>query len=179
MARRQREFAERFWIPDRCPRARAGNDLRGPDQERLRALSAGWKVARLPQPDRRQQMGRTHQRSAAKRLLRERAARCDVGRRARFMRHLFRNNRWTSLRFGRCGRFLESDRARFASCPVSRSANAEMIRVVLPHHLRTLAKVGDEVHLNLHGSAAVNSMLGAIEAKYPMLRGTIRELNTL
>lgn len=50
-----------------------------------------------------------------------------------------------------------------------------MIRVVLPHHLRTLARVGDEVHVDLSGSATVRSLLDALEAKYPMLRGTIRE----
>jgi sulfur-carrier protein len=54
-----------------------------------------------------------------------------------------------------------------------------MIRVVLPHHLRTLAKVGDEVHVDLNGSATVKSLLDALEAKYPMLRGTIREHGTL
>ncbi len=54
-----------------------------------------------------------------------------------------------------------------------------MIRVVLPHHLRTLAKVGDEVHLDLNGSATVKAILDAIETKYPMLRGTIREHNTM
>jgi sulfur-carrier protein len=50
-----------------------------------------------------------------------------------------------------------------------------MIRVVLPHHLRTLAKVGDEVHVDLNGSATVNAIVDAIENKYPMLRGTIRD----
>lgn len=50
-----------------------------------------------------------------------------------------------------------------------------MIRVVLPHHLRTLARVGDEVQLDLNGSATVKAVLDAIEAKYPMLRGTIRD----
>jgi hypothetical protein len=50
-----------------------------------------------------------------------------------------------------------------------------MIRVVLPHHLRTLAKVGDEVHVDLNGSATVSAIIDAIEAKYPMLRGTIRD----
>jgi len=54
-----------------------------------------------------------------------------------------------------------------------------MIRVVLPHHLRTLAKVGDEVHLDFNGSATVKAILDAIETKYPMLRGTIREHNTM
>ena len=54
-----------------------------------------------------------------------------------------------------------------------------MIRVILPHHLRTLAKVGDEVHLDVNGSATVKSLLDALEANYPMLRGTIREHGTL
>ena len=54
-----------------------------------------------------------------------------------------------------------------------------MIRVVLPHHLRTLARVSDEVHVDLNGSATVKAILDALEAKYPMLRGTIREHNTL
>lgn len=54
-----------------------------------------------------------------------------------------------------------------------------MIRVVLPHHLRTLAKVGDEVQINVNGSATVKSLLDALEEKYPMLHGTIREHGTL
>ena len=54
-----------------------------------------------------------------------------------------------------------------------------MIRIVLPHHLRTLAKVGDEVQIDLNGPATVKSILDVLETKYPMLRGTIREHNTL
>jgi hypothetical protein len=54
-----------------------------------------------------------------------------------------------------------------------------MIRVVLPHHLRTLAKVGDEVHVDLNGAATVQVILDALEKKYPMLRGTIRDHGTL
>ena len=54
-----------------------------------------------------------------------------------------------------------------------------MIRIVLPHHLRTLAKVGDEVIVDLNGSATVKSLLDALEQKYPMLRGTIRDHGTL
>jgi molybdopterin synthase sulfur carrier subunit len=50
-----------------------------------------------------------------------------------------------------------------------------MIRVVLPHHLRTLAHVGDEVHVDLNGSATVRAVLDALEEKYPMLRGTMRD----
>ena len=54
-----------------------------------------------------------------------------------------------------------------------------MIRVVLPHHLRTLAKVGDEVQLEVEGTITIRSILDALEARYPMLRGTIREHGTL
>ena len=54
-----------------------------------------------------------------------------------------------------------------------------MIRVVLPHHLRTLARVNDEVQIELNGSATVRSVLDALEAKYPMLQGTIRDHGTL
>jgi len=54
-----------------------------------------------------------------------------------------------------------------------------MIRVVLPHHLRTLAKVGDEVQVDLNGAATVNSLLDSLEQEYPVLRGTIREHGTM
>jgi hypothetical protein len=50
-----------------------------------------------------------------------------------------------------------------------------MIRVVLPWHLRMLAKVGSEVMLNVGGQATQRSVLDALEASYPMLRGTIRD----
>ena len=53
-----------------------------------------------------------------------------------------------------------------------------MIRVVLPHHLRTLARVGDEVQLELNCSATIQSVLDALESKYPTLRGTIRDYGT-
>jgi sulfur-carrier protein len=54
-----------------------------------------------------------------------------------------------------------------------------MIRVILPHHLRTLARVGDEVQLELNGSATIGCVLDALEKKYPMLQGTIRDHGTL
>ncbi|HVF72919.1 MAG TPA: MoaD/ThiS family protein [Chthoniobacterales bacterium] len=54
-----------------------------------------------------------------------------------------------------------------------------MIRVVLPHHLKTLARVTDEVHLNINGSTTIGAVLDALEEKYPMLRGTIRDHGTL
>ena len=50
-----------------------------------------------------------------------------------------------------------------------------MIRVVLPYHLRTLAHVGGEVKLAVEGRATQRSVLDALEACYPMLRGTIRD----
>jgi molybdopterin synthase sulfur carrier subunit len=51
-----------------------------------------------------------------------------------------------------------------------------MIRVVLPHHLRTLANIVDsEVKLDVQGRATQRSILDALEARYPMLRGTIRD----
>ena len=50
-----------------------------------------------------------------------------------------------------------------------------MIRVILPQHLRTLAKVGSEVELEVEGRATQRSVLDALEARYPMLRGTIRD----
>lgn len=50
-----------------------------------------------------------------------------------------------------------------------------MIRVVLPAHLRTLARVTGEVELDVEGQATQRSVLDALEARYPMLRGTIRD----
>jgi molybdopterin converting factor small subunit len=50
-----------------------------------------------------------------------------------------------------------------------------MIRVALPAHLRTLAQVKGEVSLEVEGAATVRSVLDALEARYPMLRGTIRD----
>ena len=53
-----------------------------------------------------------------------------------------------------------------------------MIRVVLPAHLRTLARVDDEVRLDVDGPATLSSVLDALEASYPMLRGTVRDHDT-
>ena len=54
-----------------------------------------------------------------------------------------------------------------------------VIRVLLPHHLRTLASVGDEVLVEVDGPVTQRAVLDALEARYPMLRGTIREHGTL
>jgi sulfur-carrier protein len=50
-----------------------------------------------------------------------------------------------------------------------------MIRVVLPAHLRTLAKVHDEVQLEIVGAVTQRSVVDALEARFPMLKGTIRD----
>src|SRR3977135_2075711 len=50
-----------------------------------------------------------------------------------------------------------------------------MIRIVLPFHLRKLAHVEGEVHLDADGPAPQRSVLDALEARYPVLRGTIRD----
>ena len=50
-----------------------------------------------------------------------------------------------------------------------------MIRVVLPVHLRTLARVDGEVQLQVDGPATVGAVLDALEATYPVLRGTVRD----
>jgi molybdopterin synthase sulfur carrier subunit len=50
-----------------------------------------------------------------------------------------------------------------------------MIRVVLPAHLRTLARVGGEVSLEVEGEATQRSVVDALEARFPALRGTLRD----
>lgn len=54
-----------------------------------------------------------------------------------------------------------------------------MIRVILPHHLRTLAHVEGEVTLEVAAPITQRSVLDALEARYPMLRGAIRDRDTL
>jgi sulfur-carrier protein len=54
-----------------------------------------------------------------------------------------------------------------------------MIRVILPPHLRTLAHVGGEVTVDVEGPVTQRAVLDALEARYPMLRGAIREHVTL
>ncbi len=53
-----------------------------------------------------------------------------------------------------------------------------MIRIVLPQHLRTLARVGEEVEVQIDGPATQRAVLDALEARYPVLRGTIRGRST-
>ena len=53
-----------------------------------------------------------------------------------------------------------------------------MIRVQLPYHLQTLARVGREVELQIEGVATLSSVMDALETQYPMLRGTVRDYTT-
>src|SRR5579863_3077532 len=53
-----------------------------------------------------------------------------------------------------------------------------MIRIILPAHLRTLARVEGEVEVEVEGRVTQRSVLDALEARYPMLRGTIRDHTT-
>jgi hypothetical protein len=53
-----------------------------------------------------------------------------------------------------------------------------MIRVVLPHHLRNLARVNGEVPLEVTGPVTLGAVLDALEARYPVLCGTIRDHDT-
>jgi molybdopterin synthase sulfur carrier subunit len=53
-----------------------------------------------------------------------------------------------------------------------------MIRVVIPHHLRTLARVDKEVELDVPAPVTVDAVLDALEARYPTLQGTIRDHGT-
>ena len=58
------------------------------------------------------------------------------------------------------------------------NGSVNMIRVVLPQHLQTLARVGSEVTLEVAGPATLGSLLDALEERYPVLRGTIRDHTT-
>lgn len=56
---------------------------------------------------------------------------------------------------------------------------AATVRVVLPYHLRNLARVGDEVTLEIPGPVTLGAVLDALEARHPALQGTIRDHGTL
>ena len=65
--------------------------------------------------------------------------------------------------------------ARSSRCSFHRSPDVAMIRVVLPTHLRTLARVNDEVQLDVQGEVTQRAVIDALEARYPTLRGTVRD----
>src|ERR687888_2238605 len=91
------------------------------------------------------------------------------------MRRVLRHHRWPGLRLGRRRRELGADRPRSPGRGVGRSPDAAVIRVVLPFLLRTLARVDGEVKLEVEAPVTQRSVLDALEARYPMLRGTVRD----
>jgi molybdopterin synthase sulfur carrier subunit len=66
-------------------------------------------------------------------------------------------------------------RARSSRSAFGRGADLTLIRVVLPAHLRTLARVGAEVEVAVEGAATQQTVLDALERAYPVLRGAIRD----
>ena len=59
------------------------------------------------------------------------------------------------------------------------SNSASLVRVQLPYHLRTLARIDGEVNLEVAAPVTIRTVLDALEARYPMLSGTIRDHDTL
>src|SRR5262249_43860841 len=108
-------------------------------------------------------------------LLRQRSPRRDGCGLARPLRRLLRHDRGPGVRLRRCRGQLDADRPGSSVRGVGRGADAVMIRVALPAHLRTLARVGGEVRLDVDGVISRGTALDALEARYPMLRGTIRD----
>src|SRR5262249_56720186 len=107
-------------------------------------------------------------------LLRQRAARRDGRGLAGTVRRVLRDHGWSGLRLGRRGRSLGGHRARFTGGPVRGGADPAMIRVVLPAHLRTLARVAGGVELRVEGPVTQGSVLDALGAGYTMPRGALR-----
>src|SRR5712691_7641391 len=77
-----------------------------------------------------------------------------------------------------CAIFLRCFQSRSRRCHERGMIRMSMIRVILPPHLRTLAQVGSEVKVEVKGQVTQRSVLDALEATYPMLRGTIRDHTT-
>src|SRR5205823_848304 len=103
----------------------------------------------------------------------------DGGRRHRPLRRVLRHDRGAGLRVAERGRQLGGDRAGPPCGAVDRGADPAVIRVVLPAHLRTLAQIdGREVSVMVEGPVTQAAILDALEATYPMLRGTIRDRAT-
>src|SRR3954451_7430724 len=116
-------------------------------------------------------MGASDCRPAAGKLLRERATRCHGGGFTRRMRDLLRDYRRPGVWILRRWRYLGAYRSRSAGSTFGRGANARMIRVVLPAHLRKLAQVEDEITLAVERPVTQRSILDALEGSFPNLRG--------
>src|SRR6266576_3962667 len=91
------------------------------------------------------------------------------------MRSLFRDHGRTGLSLRQWRRQLVHDCPRFTGCLIGGGPNHQMIRVVLPFHLRNLARVQSEVQLEVSRPITLRAVLDALENRYPMLQGTIRD----
>src|SRR6202022_175023 len=91
------------------------------------------------------------------------------------MRRIFRHDGRAGLRVDERWRQLGSHRSRSSGRAFYRGPDTDMIRVILPPHLRGLARVRGEVELEVVGPATQRSVLDVLEARYPMLQGTIRD----
>src|SRR6266404_533820 len=91
------------------------------------------------------------------------------------MRGVLRHNGRASVCVSRCRRHLGTHCPGSSGRAFRRGPDAFMIRVVLPAHLRTLAKVSGEVKLEVEGQVTQRSVLDALEVSYPTLCGTLRD----
>ena len=143
-------------------------------------------AARLPQPDRRRRVGAADPRPASGALLRQRAARRDGGRHPRRVRHLLRHHRRAGLRLAGRRRQLGPDRPRPAGGAVGGGADAADDSTMTtrsgsccPPTCASSAGSTGEVVLGVDSPVTQRSVLDALEARHPVLRGTIREHGTL
>src|SRR5688572_10539795 len=120
-------------------------------------------------------MGGADERPSAKRLLPQRPARRDGGRSARSLRDLLRDFGRSGIRVRQFRGSLGSDRARSATGDVRGGPDVVVIQVALPAHLRTLARVQGDVEIAVDAPVTLDAVLDALESKYPVLRGTIRD----
>src|SRR4051812_44100987 len=90
------------------------------------------------------------------------------------MRGLFRHHWRTGLCVAGCRRYLEPHCPRSAGRAFRRSPDNQMIRVILPAHLRTLGRLDGELKIEIE-KCTIEGLLDALEARYPMLRGAIRD----
>ena len=146
----------------------------------------------LPQPDRWRGVGAADAGPAAGALLRQRPARRDGRGLPRALRRVRRHDRWAGVRLRRRRRLVDTAGARPARRAVGGGADPAVtetrasadpapparVRVVLPAHLRALARVQGEVGLAVAGPVTTAAVLDALEAELPVLRGRIRDTVT-
>ena len=172
----ERQPADRLRVPDRRARARAGDDLR-------RARSRATPSTTRPDGKLRVYRSRTggNEWEALTNGLPQRDCYVNVLRDAMAVDTLepcgvyFGTTGGQVYAVAGCRGSLGAHRPRSPRRGVGRGPDAAVIRVVLPAHLRTLARVDGEVTLDVDGPATQRAVLDALEARYPMLRGTIRD----